>query len=244
MLIRVFGEGKNRVSARFEQVAPGRRFSLTLIGDPVHSPGPFTRGALTFLPVGKRDPRERMAVGTTGESKEPLLIAEAVFLLGPVEQSGDVDLYDWSKVGEIDSLLIERGSKAILLKLGPMQKPLEAMTACTEELLTHWGLDPAAQRTLQRSPQPLSKPQSWVNWADFPSIALNKGQNAIVRFRLTVDSAGKVAGCAIPSATHGPQFVKATCDAISRRARFDPALDKDGKPVASYFVSSVVWIAG
>ncbi|MCA1661682.1 MAG: energy transducer TonB [Novosphingobium sp.] len=244
MLIRVFGEGKKRLVTRFEQTAPGRRFSLTLVGEPVESPGPFTRAALTFLPVGKRDARERVASGTTSDTKQPLLIAESIYLLGPIEKAEELEAYDWTKAGEVDSLLIERGSKDILLQLGRMQKPLQAMTACTDELLTHWGLDAAAQRTLQRLPQPLSKPQSWLNWSDYPRGALEKGKSAIVRFRLTVDADGKVRSCAIPSATQGPEFADITCKAIARRARFEPALDKDGKPVASYYVSTVVWVAG
>jgi hypothetical protein len=244
MLIRAFGQGDNRVVARFEQTAPSRRFSLTLLGKPVRANGPFVRAALTFLPEGGRDVRDRVAAGDSTTTKEPVLIAEAVDLLGPPEKDDDSSSYDWEKAGRVDSLLIERGRNQVLLKLGRMQKPIAAMKACTDELLTHWGLDAEAQRTLQRAPQPITKPQSWLDFDDYPSSALEAGKSAIIRFRLIVDPTGRVSKCTIPSATKGAEFEKVTCNAISRRARFEPAIDKDGKPVASYYYSTVTWVAG
>ena len=242
LMMRAFGQDKDKVSARFEQTAPGHRFSLTLVGKSLDAGEPFIRAATTFLPVGKRAAHERVGSGTTADSKLPLLIFESVFLLGPVEKASDVDSYDWTQAGAVEDLLVEYRGKSLLLKFGRMEKVLAAMDACTDELLTHWGLDAAAQRTLRQPVKPLTNPGNWLRSADFPSAALAKGSSAIVQFRLTVDATGKVIGCAIPSATLGPEFAKATCSGISRRARFDPALDKDGKPVASYYVSTVKWV--
>lgn len=242
LMMRGFGQEKDKVAVRFEQTAPGHRFSLTLVGRSLDAGEPFTRAATTFLPVGKRAAHERVGSGTATDSKLPLLIFSSVFLLGPVEKVEDVETYDWTQAGAIESLLIEFRGKSLLLKLGRMEKVLAAMDACTDELLTHWGLDAATQRTLRQLPKPLSNPGTWLRGADYPSEALAKGRSAIVRFRLTIDATGKVIGCAIPSATQGPEFAKITCSGISKRARFDPALDKDGKPVASYYVSTVTWV--
>lgn len=242
LMVRSFGQGDDRVAVRFEQTAPGHQFSLTLIGKSLKASEPFTRAATTFLPVGKRNAYERVASGATTDSKLPLLIFESVFLLGPVEKAEDLAAFDWTQAGSIDSMLVEFRGKSLLLGLGRMQKVLGAMDACTDELLTHWGLDAVAQRTLRQPPKPLSSPGNWLRGDDYPAEALAKGGNAIVRFRLTVDATGKVIGCAVPSATQGPEFAKITCSGISKRARFDPALDKDGKPIASYYVSSVRWM--
>ena len=242
LMMRAFGQDKHKVSAWFEQTAPGHRFSLTLIGKSLDAGEPFTRAATTFLPVGKRAAHERVGSGTTSDSKLPLLIFESVFLLGPVEKASDVDSYDWTQAGAVEDLLVEYRGKSLLLKFGRMEKVLAAMNTCTDELLTHWGLDAAAQRTLRQRTRPLTNPGNWLRSADFPSAALAKGSSAIVHFRLTVDATGKVIGCAIPSATLGAEFAKVTCNGISRRARFEPALDKDGKPVASYYVSTVTWV--
>jgi outer membrane biosynthesis protein TonB len=68
---------------------------------------------------------------------------------------------------------------------------------------------------------------------------LNAGQGAIVNFRLLVDAAGSVTGCFIQQTTRLKEFDDAVCKSISRRAKFDPALDKDGKPILSYYNNTV-----
>ena len=55
---------------------------------------------------------------------------------------------------------------------------------------------------------------------------------------------GKPSACHIQQSASPPEFSKAVCDAMMRRAHFEPALDKDGKPVASYYRSSVIFLMG
>ena len=125
------------------------------------------------------------------------------------------------------------------LDLGSMGEPMKAMRACTDELLDHWGLDAAAQRSLQRLPVPVTTPQRWFEATSYPDNAA--GLNGYVHFRLTVDATGAVQDCAIPSATKGSVLAKATCETLKRRARFKPAIDQSGKPVSSYYADTVRW---
>lgn len=123
-----------------------------------------------------------------------------------------------------------------------MDKPMVAMRACTDELLDHWGLDPAVQRTLSSKATPLVSPLTWLKPDDFPTQPLMSGKSALVRFRLTVDSDGSPTDCAVQSATLGPKYAETTCSLLKARAKFNPARDKDGKPTASYYTSTVSWI--
>ena len=59
-----------------------------------------------------------------------------------------------------------------------------------------------------------------------------------------VSAEGVPTKCAIQQATSSPEFTKLTCDLLVKRARFSPALDRDGKPVASFYTNSVRWLAG
>jgi protein TonB len=67
---------------------------------------------------------------------------------------------------------------------------------------------------------------------------LRQGRQGMVEFRLVVDEQGQVANCHVDLDTPGP-FGEATCNAISRRARFKPALDAEGRPMRALYVCSV-----
>jgi len=68
---------------------------------------------------------------------------------------------------------------------------------------------------------------------------LYAGQSAIVEFRMIVSDDGSPASCHIQSTTRPKEFDKAVCGSLMKRARFKPALDADGKPLASYYRNTV-----
>ena len=89
---------------------------------------------------------------------------------------------------------------------------------------------------------PLSNPGTWLRSGDYPGGALFKGAQALVSFRLAVDAGGAPTACEIQRSYSGELFDKASCKGLMARARFAPALDADGKPIASYFASTIKWI--
>lgn len=244
-LIRSFGEGKQRIILRFERTAPGTRFNLSFIGDPLRTVSNLSEITVTFGPQGRPDKHERAPSGSVGDNKLPLVIVEPTSILGPIA-TNILDYISISPEAEqaIDSLLIDHKSSksAYRLKLGSMGAPMKAMRACTDELLGHWGLDPAVQRTLRSLPEPLSNPGEWLRSGDYPKKALASGKSAVIRFRLTISAVGKATDCAIQSGTRDPEFEKISCALLIKRANFKPASDQAGNPVASYFTSTVSWI--
>lgn len=113
---------------------------------------------------------------------------------------------------------------------------------CMNELLTHWGIDVERHKSLTRKLVPTDSPGSWLNSRDYPTDLLRDGAQGLVNFRLSVDEKGKVSGCHIQRSTRPEGFDRAVCDALTRRARFEPALDADGNPVNSYFIGSVNFV--
>jgi TonB family protein len=63
-----------------------------------------------------------------------------------------------------------------------------------------------------------------------------------VHFRLSVDARGKVSDCHIQRSTRPEGFDEAVCEVLMHRARFKPALDAEGKPMASYYINTVRFI--
>lgn len=120
-----------------------------------------------------------------------------------------------------------------------MHAPLAALGKCIDNLLTHWGIDVEKHKTLKREAKPAESPDRWVVTGDYPRKMLDAGQPAIVNFRLSVGADGVPTGCHIQSTTRPKEFDDAVCKSVMRRASFIPALDAEGKPLASYYRNTV-----
>ena len=74
---------------------------------------------------------------------------------------------------------------------------------------------------------------------DYPPMMAREGVPGVVNIRLAVDESGLVTACHIQMPLADPAFERTSCTDIQHELDFDPALDKDGKPIASYWVTKV-----
>ncbi len=88
---------------------------------------------------------------------------------------------------------------------------------------------------------PRGKPGNWVTNADYRPRWIREGLTGSARFALSIDAAGKVTGCTITRSTGHAALDAATCDLVTKRARFDAARDGNGKPVAGTYSNTVNW---
>jgi len=80
---------------------------------------------------------------------------------------------------------------------------------------------------------------------DYPQEALVRDQQGTAQFLLLIGTDGKVAACHVVKASGVPSLDGMGCQAIRQRARFKPALDRNGKPVRSaYTTPPVSWRLG
>jgi protein TonB len=84
-------------------------------------------------------------------------------------------------------------------------------------------------------------PGKWVTNADYRPRWIAEELSGTARFTLSIDARGKVTGCTITRSTGHPALDTATCDLVTKRARFDAARDGNGKPVAGSYSNSVRW---
>tara|TARA_R110000824_G_scaffold48565_7_gene137099 strand:- start:1821 stop:2456 length:636 start_codon:yes stop_codon:yes gene_type:complete len=191
------------------------------------------------------------AIGTTGDGKAALVFADQM-RIAPLTESENKEREN-STLGEfilppisderkaaVTELSIGRPlSRPVILQLGAMEKPLAALSTCMDELLTHWGIDVEKHRNLTLPARPDGNPGRWVNAADYPSGMLARGKEAIVHFRLSVDGNGDATDCHIQQSTRPKAFDDVVCRSLMKRAKFLPALDKAGQPIASYYRNTV-----
>lgn len=129
----------------------------------------------------------------------------------------------------------------VSLALGKMAQPISAFDACMGDLMRNWGYDPAEQRQLKSRPIPTSPPNTWVTYSDYPDEMVRENKSGGVAARLDIGPTGAIVGCHVMEAGGDPAFQEATCAVFRKNGHFQPAVNKDGKPVASYFPLKVMW---
>lgn len=252
-LARSFGTGEEAVVLTLDRFQPGPMVYLTLAGKPVEVRGVTRTMMLQFGP----DEPKRERSFSTGNLKDrtPAVIVDRSLLLvdgGPEweaaqtrtqpsdERGTKLPNIDPARYAAVTYLAIDiRGKQSLVLETGPMAAVESALGACTADLLRGWGIDVEAHRKLSRIAIPKSNPGDWLTSSDYPTAMLHGGNQANVDFRLIVDETGKPKSCNIQQSTRPEAFDEAVCKGIMRRAAFDPALDADGKPVASYYLNRV-----
>lgn len=249
LLIRHYGEGKNRVIMSMEQFAPGDFFRLTLAGQPVRGSDENFPIRIQFGPA-----KTWQAVSYykgSGKDGIPVIFVHTPLRMEERKDTATLSIWDrwqanapltFERANRITEFSIDpgRGPKNItVLELGPMGAPMAALDKCMDDLVATWGLNPEEQRKLLRRATPKTNPEHWIDGDDYPKTALYQGARAIVNFRIAVDENGKATSCHIQQAVGGPDFEKAVCSNLMRRATFDPALNNDGQTIPSFFVSSV-----
>jgi protein TonB len=96
------------------------------------------------------------------------------------------------------------------------------------------AFDPAPAR-------PRNNPANWVSTSDYRSSWINREWTGTARFRVEVTAEGRVANCTITASSGHAELDAATCDLVSRRARFEPARGGNGEKVSGSYASAVRW---
>lgn len=101
---------------------------------------------------------------------------------------------------------------------------------------------PAPPPPPQRAnPEPRGRPQSWVSTNDYPSRAIREELEGAVGFSVTVNPEGRVAGCTVTRSSGHSILDDEVCRLITRRARFNPRLDSQGRPTTGTWSSTFRW---
>lgn len=185
-----------------------------------YSGGTFNKMKGTFLGFGVFPPDFEW------EGEEPM----------PEKESERVALEYAAKIRKLE-LRVLTGDN-LSLEIGPLDQPLEAMMTCLDELMTHWGLQPEAQNSLSRRPVPVNL-AAVTRMMDYPPRMMQRGMIGIVNVRLGVTEQGLVSDCKVQLQLSDPTFEEYACGDLRHSMEFEPALDAEGKPIASFWTTTV-----
>lgn len=100
---------------------------------------------------------------------------------------------------------------------------------------------PPPPRDDSRPARPRGNEASWVTTDDYPPSALREEAQGVTAVRIGVGADGRVTSCEVASSSGNAALDQAACRNIQRRARFEPALGRDGSPTAGSYTKRVRW---
>lgn len=89
--------------------------------------------------------------------------------------------------------------------------------------------------------KPRNDPSRWLTNDDYKPGWARQELTGLAKFRLDIAANGKVTGCTVIGSTGHAALDEATCNLVTRRARFEPARGTSGEAVAGSYVGSVLW---
>lgn len=109
--------------------------------------------------------------------------------------------------------------------------------------------EPAATRvepspptpSLATGPKVSGNRAAWFSTDDYPASAIRGEEQGVVAVRLGIGVDGRVTSCAVTAPSGSAALDLATCRLYQKRARFAPARDEVGTPVAATYSDRVVW---
>jgi periplasmic protein TonB len=101
---------------------------------------------------------------------------------------------------------------------------------------------PPPAKDMSKKASPQGSPSRWATTDDYPSRDLREENEGVARFSVQIGTNGRVTACSITGSSGHPGLDAATCKFVTSRARFSPALDKEGNPTTGSFSSSVRWV--
>lgn len=236
----------------FEQTAPGSKFRMAMAGSRVADMNAFRPARLSFGPEGTESDQD-IAKERSAEFGAVVFLKDIDFApSAPKADDQGADLrftamdtaIDTAAAAPLRSVSLVQGARKLTFKTGPLAAPLDVLNACTGHILETWGIDPEAQRSASRK----ATLQNDIKVARaiqerYPRQAVIEGRGGVVGVAVLVDQTGAPTECKITDDSGDRDMNGLGCEFLMK-AKFDPALDADGKPIKSFWVTRITYRLG
>lgn len=235
---RIFGSDGQSMYFQMNQYGPGDRFEFALTGKALR---PFVNGDTVGVSFGKDGPpKEVRFQRADSDEYGPGMIFSTSYRVSAHEG----DTAATGMPADVDRIILHRGKRRLVIGTGPLKGVMAAANKCASDLVSTWGLDPAVQATLSRnaSAQDLGALAKAVQ-QHYPPALAGRGKQARVNIHALIGADGAVTDCSVQQSYNDPKFDGLACKEV-QKFLFDPALDAQGNPVASYWNTTIIYSMG
>lgn len=248
-LARAFGEGEGRHLLFIEQGGPKSSFGFMAIGPAFER---FKRPDRIEIQFGEFEPMTDHIpmLGETEGFGASLIYTNMVFERHTKAENAAEEAQprkaplprlDVETANRIDSISVSYGKRKVVFNTGDLSEAVTVMNECALNFVEAWGLDRGAHESMVQPPK-------WKNeqavarriQATYPSQALRRGESGIIRLRVTVEEDGSVSDCILNKATIADSLDSPACREM-RKAQFEPALDENGEPMRSFYLTNIIY---
>lgn len=136
-----------------------------------------------------------------------------------------------------------RKNSPVALDVAGVPAALAALEKCRVDLVISWGMNPTEQARVKVPAKliPNLAKHGIFNTDDYPTAALRERQSGSTSVRLRIEADGRPADCTVTRSSGSVALDTTTCRVIMQRARYVPALDVEGKPMASIDTAKINW---
>lgn len=226
-LSRTFGIGENAVTLRLARGGSLTSYDVVLAGPALPKLSSEISVTMALEPAGAEVKSSGYSMMVPGQSFRFVRWYDA-----------DPAIFDqWSNAQVVKVSMGDRTK--VRLNVLDGKKALAALAACHDDLLQGWKVDVAGLRALTSLPEPSGDSAKWVNSADYPAGAIQDGIDGTVRTQLMVAPNGRATDCKVIGSSRNLSLDSLTCEILLRRARFKPAIRKDGTAVSAPYFRTV-----
>ena len=246
-----FSDGSETLALAVERIQPGPMARMVLMSNAIK---PFRSAEEIGWHFSPSDPERKARYTHAPTADGPEYYNLGQFMLAPAAPPAPgappapPPPYDRQKeqaaAKAYTGFVLDNGLSApVEVDTGNLAAPVAALQKCADDLAATWGLDPAKLLTQSSPPVPEGGgvgwlPQGTIAFGDFAKLA--GGSNQV---RLMVDATGKPTSCTIHWATLDQTANDKICKTLMDKAKFTPAKDAGGQPMASYWVASPMTLA-
>ena len=135
-----------------------------------------------------------------------------------------------------------KGSELVRMAYTHAPAAIRSLRACNDNLLVAWGVDPKILNALKRKPAATGKPGAWFSGNEYPEAAIRERRSGSTVVRFTIGTDGRISDCVTVVSSGSTDLDAQSCRTLTSRARYEPALGADGRPVAVKAIETVHWV--
>lgn len=118
----------------------------------------------------------------------------------------------------------------------------KGLAACETDLLKSWGMTDAMLAAIATPPTAIGSLAAFLSDSDYPDAAIRSGEQGTSGIRFLVKEDGSLNDCHVIESSGSALLDQTSCRLIMARAKFQPAADRDGKPVTSFSFTRIRWV--